>query len=139
MIQSDNLTVKSCTFGKKSISVKGDYKEGSNIRGLRLTDDEKPHPDLLEERKRLGAIVAKIIELDEPTQERCYVDKISVNHKTGEYNITLSLRIPEIQPNPTIDVKKFNDVTRGDTEVLLNEAAEYICGEKRAQSAMEFV
>lgn len=138
MIKSEFFEVKTCSFKKKDITVKGEYKESGDTQGLSLTDNENPHPDLLAERMKLGKIVAKIIELDEVTQKRCCIDKITVNRKTGEFTLDLAVLIPAIQPNPVIKVRKFNDITRTDAEPLLTEASMYICGEKRAQSAMEF-
>ena len=138
MITSDKLTVNEAKFTARKTSVKGIYKDGNNERGIGLGDDQPAHPDLMEERKRLGGIVAKIIELDEVNAEKCVVDKISLNRKKGEFSIDLSLRIPELQPNPKIQVKRFNDITRQDAEPLFKEAAMYACNEKRAQSAIDF-
>lgn len=139
MLSSDNITVESCSFSsKKRIVVKGDFKDGEMTRGFSLDNDDTAHPDLFKERVKLGGIVATVLEFDEDTQKKCVVSKLKINRKTGEFDIEVDVQIPGFSPAPKIIVKRFNDITRSDAEPLLSEAAMYISGEKKAQSALEF-
>lgn len=138
MLKSEHIEVDSVTFTDTTIKVSGTTKDKEVMRTFSLSAKDAPHPDLVNERKELGRIIASIIELDTVNQERCVIDKIKFDSKAGTYNITLSLKIQGITPSPKITLKNCNDITRLDGLVLFNEAAKYISGEKTAQLVMEF-
>lgn len=139
MLKSEYMKLESVTFTTGAVKVAGEYDDGEQVLKFgTLSSKEVPHPDLTEQRVELGRIVASVIELDTVNQERAWIDKIKFDHKTGEYTIDMSLRIPGITPSPKISLKNFNDITRLDGEAIFEEAAKFITNEKVAQLAMDY-